>query len=341
MITPLSAIDFLQQSKDNLTLDVRSEGEYKYGHIPHADNLPLFTNEERKIVGTAYKQQSKETAMLLGLDIVGKKMSGFVNEIKPQAKNNKVFVHCWRGGMRSGSMAWLFDLFGYEVYTLKGGYKSYRHNVLEALAAERKYLVLGGKTGSGKTAVLHQLQQMGEQVLDLEAFANHKGSAFGMLGQQPQPSTEHFENMLHLQLAQFNTDKRIWLEDESKKIGAVVLDNNFWGRMCAAPLLYVDVPQPLRVNRLAKEYGVNHIEGLKQSLTNIRKRLGGLEWKEAMEALELSDFEKAVRITLNYYDKTYEHNLAQQKDREVRKLIFETADATAIAAALINEANTL
>lgn len=341
MITSLTASEFLQQSKNNLTLDVRSEGEYNYGHIPHAINLPLFTNEERKMVGTAYKQQSKETAMLLGLDIVGKKMSGFVNEIKPLVKNNKVYVHCWRGGMRSGSMAWLFNLFGYEVYTLNGGYKSYRHTVLETLGAEKKYLVLGGKTGSGKTAVLHQLRAMGEQVLDMEALASHKGSAFGMLGQAPQPSTEHFENMLHLQLSQFDTNKRIWLEDESKKIGTVVLDNNFWARMSAAPLVYISIPQQVRVSRLAKEYGVNHLEGLKQSLTNIRKRLGGLDWKEAMEALEQQDFETAARITLNYYDKTYEYNLAQQKERVIKKLAFESDDAQAIAEQLINEANKL
>lgn len=320
---------------------MRSEGEYSYGHIPHAVNLPLFTNEERKVVGTAYKQQSKETAMLLGLDIVGKEMSGFVNEIKPLVKNNKVYVHCWRGGMRSGSMAWLFNLFGYEVYTLNGGYKSYRTQVLETLAAERNYLVLGGNTGSGKTAVLHRLKEMGEQVLDMEALANHKGSAFGMLGQQAQPSTEHFENMAHLQLSQFDGTKRIWLEDESKKIGTVVLDNNFWARMGAAPLLYIDIPQQVRVNHLAKEYGVNHLEGLKQSLTNIKKRLGGLDWKEAMEALELHDFEKVARITLNYYDKTYAYHLAQQKERTVRQLSFETDDAQAIAEQLINEANKL
>jgi len=320
---------------------VRSEGEYNYGHIPHAVSLPLFTNEERKVVGTAYKQQSKEAAMLLGLDIVGKKMSGFVNAIKPQAKENKVFVHCWRGGMRSGSMAWLFDLFGYEVYTLKGGYKAYRHAVLDVLSGERKYIVLGGKTGSGKTAVLHRLTEMGEQVLDLEALANHKGSAFGMLGQPAQPSTEHFENLLHLKLTEFDLNRRIWLEDESKKIGTVVLNNELWQGMNAAPLFYIDVPQQIRIGRLTREYGANHLEGLKQSLTNIRKRLGGLDWKEAMTALEQNNFEQVARLTLNYYDKAYEHHLAQQKERAVTELVFEVDDTNAIATALINKADTV
>lgn len=339
MITALSASDFLQQSKQHLTIDVRSEGEYNYGHIPHAVNLPLFNNEERKIVGTAYKQQSREEAMLLGLDIVGKKMSGFVQHIKPLVKDNKVFVHCWRGGMRSGSMAWLFDLFGYEVYTLKGGYKAYRHVVLEALAQSNQYVVLGGKTGSGKTAVLHRLREMGEQVIDLEALANHKGSAFGMLGQAPQPSTEHFDNLLHLQLSKFDLDKRIWLEDESKKIGTVVLNDGLWQHLKAAPLYLVELPQEVRVKRLVEEYGANRKEGLKQSLTNIKKRLGGLEWKEAMEALEQNNFEKTAGITLNYYDKTYDYSITQRKSESVKRFAFEEDDVDEIAQQLIERAN--
>jgi tRNA 2-selenouridine synthase len=331
VITALSASDFLHQSKLHLTLDVRSEGEYKYGHIPHALNLPLFNNEERKIVGTAYKQQSREQAMLLGLDIVGKKMSGFVQHIKPLVKDNKVFVHCWRGGMRSGSMAWLFDLFGYEVYTLKGGYKAYRHVVLEALAQSNSYIVVGGKTGSGKTAVLHQLSNMGEQVIDLEAFANHKGSAFGMLGQAPQPSTEHFENQLHLQLSQFDLSKRIWLEDESKKIGTVVLNDSLWQHLKVAPLYLIELPQEIRVKRLVEEYGANQKEGLKQSLTNIKKRLGGLEWKEAMEALEQNNLAKTASIALNYYDKTYDYSITQRESESVKRFAFETDDVIEIA----------
>lgn len=335
MITTLSASEFFQQSKNNLTLDVRSEGEYNYGHIPHAVNLPLFNNDERKIVGTAYKQQSREQAMLLGLDIVGKKMSSFVQNIKPLVQSNKVFVHCWRGGMRSGSMAWLFDLFGYEVYTLKGGYKTYRHIVLEALANKNGYVVLGGKTGSGKTAVLQQLRELGEQVVDLEALANHKGSAFGMLGQPPQPSTEHFENVLHEQLSQFDLSRRIWLEDESKKIGTVVINGKLWQQLKTAPVCLIDLPQPIRVKRLVEEYGVNHKEGLKQSLGNIKKRLGGLEWKEAMEGLEQNDFEKTVRIALNYYDKAYDYSIAQREEKSVKKLVFETEEVVDIAKVLI------
>src|SRR4051812_6914798 len=164
MIQPLSIHDFLKQSQGHLTLDVRSEGEFNYGRIPHATNLPLFNNEERKQIGTTYKQKNKNDAILEGLDIVGKKMGDFIRFVQPAIKDNKVFVHCWRGGMRSGSMAWLLDLFGYEVFVLKGGYKAYRHLVLEFLAKKFPYIIVGGRTGSGKTLVLQELKTLGEQV---------------------------------------------------------------------------------------------------------------------------------------------------------------------------------
>jgi tRNA 2-selenouridine synthase len=153
----LSTDEFLKQSKDHLCLDVRSPKEFNQGHLPHAIHLPLFDDEERAKVGTAYKQQGRQTAIELGLQIVGPKMAEFARFVKPLAPANKVFVHCWRGGMRSGSVAWMFDLLGYEVYTLKGGYKAYRNHVLTELGNPSRYVVIGGFTGSGKTAILHHL----------------------------------------------------------------------------------------------------------------------------------------------------------------------------------------
>src|SRR4051812_7796180 len=145
MITSLAIDEFIEKSNGQLVLDVRSEGEYKYGHILHATNLPLFNNNERKEVGTLYKQKGRNEAILVGLDIVGKKMSEFVRFAQARIKENKVFVHCWRGGMRSGSMAWLLNQFGYEVYVLQGGYKAYRHSVLDTIGKSYPYVVLGGR----------------------------------------------------------------------------------------------------------------------------------------------------------------------------------------------------
>ncbi|HLP20193.1 MAG TPA: tRNA 2-selenouridine(34) synthase MnmH [Chitinophagales bacterium] len=338
MIHQLSIDDFLLQSKGHLVLDVRSEGEFNYGHILNATSLPLFNNEERKIVGTSYKQQGKNEAILLGLDIVGKKMSEFVRFVQPLLKDNKVFVHCWRGGMRSGSMAWLLNLFGYEVYVLKGGYKAYRHHVLEALAKNFNYIVIGGRTGSGKTKVLAELRQMGEQVVDLEDLANHKGSAFGALGQQKQPSTEHFENLLAEELKRFDVDKRVWLEDESKTIGKVFLDLNFWNHLRLSPLFAIELPVAIRVEKLIEEYGHFSGEELKASFANIERRLGNEQWKNAIAAIEEKDLKKATEIALRYYDKAYDKGIAMKETKEVYRFSFEQQNFKTIAATLIEEA---
>lgn len=338
MIKALDALDFLEQSAAYLTVDVRSEGEFAYGHIPHAISLPLFNNAERASIGTTYKQTSSQEAILQGLDIVGPKMSGFIRFVQPLVKDNKIFVHCWRGGMRSGSMAWLFNQFGYEVYTMRGGYKAYRRLVLDTLAAPYKYIVLGGRTGTGKTDTLKVLEKAGEQVIDLEGLARHKGSAFGMLGQLPQPSTEHFENLLHQRLKQFDTARRVWLEDESKKIGTVVLDNYLWNRLKQAPLLVMELPLEVRLKRLVADYSLHPAVLLEQSVTALRKRLGGNEWKSAIDALHTGDFTEVARILLHYYDKTYDYNLSQRESKQVTHLVFEEDDLMAIAEVLISAA---
>ena len=327
------------QSKEHLTLDVRSEGEFNYGHIPHATNLPLFNNEERKVVGTTYKQKSREDAILIGLDMVGKKMADFVRFVQPLIKESKVFVHCWRGGMRSGSMAWLLNLFGYEVFVLKGGYKSYRHHVLDIIAKKFHYIVIGGRTGSGKTNVLSELKNKGEQVIDLEGVANHKGSAFGALGQPSQPSTEHFENLLAEELKTFDVAKRVWLEDESKTIGRVFLDLNFWNNLRLSPLFVIDLPLEVRLNKLAEEYGRFSHEELKTAFGNIVRRLGNKQCKNAITALEEKKTKLAAEIALYYYDKAYDKGIAMKETKEVFRFAFEESNASVIAAILIEEAN--
>jgi len=338
MINQLGTEEFLSQSKHHLTLDVRSEGEFSYGHIPHATNLPLFNNEERKIVGTTYKQQSRNEAILAGLDIVGKKMGDFIRFVQPLIKENKVFVHCWRGGMRSGSMAWLLNLFGYDVFVLKGGYKSYRHHVLDVVGTKFRFMVLGGKTGSGKTLVLGELKATGEQVVDLEALANHKGSAFGALGQQPQPSTEQFENILAENLNQFDTQKIVWLEDESRSIGKVFLNLNLWNNKQQSPLLIIDLPVEIRLKKLATEYGIFSQEELKAAFGNIIRRLGNEQWKNAIVALEQKKFEEAARIALYYYDKAYETGITMKETKDIYRFVFDEFDERKIAEVLIQEA---
>ena len=214
---------FLELSKDYPVFDVRSPGEYKHAHIPGASSLPLFTDEERSIVGTAYKQISREAAIKIGLDFFGPKMKKMVEEVEEITGNRQqaigktannvdslpivsrylsgcILLYCWRGGMRSAAVAWLLDLYGFKVYTLNGGYKKFRNYVIKTFELPFNFKILGGYTGSGKTELLKALQKKGEKIIDLEELANHKGSAFGNIGMPEQPGQEMFENLLSCEL---------------------------------------------------------------------------------------------------------------------------------------------
>lgn len=198
--------NFLKHSVGFPLIDVRSPSEYAHAHIPGAVSIPLFSDEERKIIGTAYKQQGREVAVNEGLDFFSKRLKQIQPEAlklfhKSEENENPVFyIHCWRGGMRSGAVAWLLSLYGYKVVVLKGGYKSFRNWVLAQFEKEYSFKILGGFTGSGKTEVLNELAQLGEKTIDLEMLAHHKGSAFGSLGMPAQPSEEMFENKLAVSL---------------------------------------------------------------------------------------------------------------------------------------------
>ena len=212
----IEAREFLDKAVMFPVIDVRSPSEFLKGHIPGAFNIALFDDEERRKVGTLYKNSGKESSVLLGLDLVGPKMSGFVKAASRIALEREVLLHCWRGGMRSSGMAWLFETAGFKVSVLEGGYKAYRRFIRRKLEENIKLVVLGGKTGSGKSDILDHLAQSGEQVIDLEGIAHHKGSAFGAFGQESQPTTGHFENNLYHELNKFDLNLPVWVEDESR-----------------------------------------------------------------------------------------------------------------------------
>ncbi|MCZ4693494.1 tRNA 2-selenouridine(34) synthase MnmH [Ancylomarina euxinus] len=323
MVIKLSAQDFLEKGKTIPMIDVRTPAEFEQGHIPGAVNIPIFTNEERAQVGTKYKRSSKDAAVLLGLELVGPKLSVFVKRAKKIAVNGEVLIHCWRGGMRSGSMAWLFETAGLKPSLLVGGYKAYRHYIRESFSWPTNLVVIGGYTGSGKTEVLHKLSDLGEQVLDLEGIANHKGSAFGALGQDDQPTTEHFENLLGQAWLEFDHSKPIWTEDESHAVGSVWINDPLFAQMRKAPLLAIIVPKSERIKRLVKEYACFDIDLLKQMCKKIEKRLGGLKVKKAFDSLELGDYATVADITLDYYDKAYGHGLDTRTTQEVYRIEIE------------------
>ncbi len=327
---------FLDLAKQIPVIDVRSPAEFEHGHIPNAYNLPLFSNEERAQIGTLYKQKGKKAAIQSGLEIVGTKLASFVKEAHLIAPDGKLLVHCWRGGMRSGSMAWLFEMSGLNVKTLKGGYKSYRNTVLQAFSNPFKIAVLGGETGTGKTAILKEIEKLGGQIIDLEHIASHKGSAFGALGMHPQPSIEQFENDLFYTLQQIDPSKTIWIEDESKTIGRIFVPLPFWQQMSKSPLYRIRIPLEIRIQRLIREYGTFQTSQLKQAVIRIQKRLGGLDTQNCMKALDENDLQTVAAITLRYYDKAYNHLLNKKQAPVVFEINHPQDNPEQIAALILN-----
>lgn len=293
-------------------LDVRSPGEFDQGHIPGAISFPLFSNDERAQVGTCYKQQGQEQAIELGLAIVGPKLASFVTRAKELTRDRKVRVHCWRGGMRSGSMAWLLETAGLEVSLLKGGYKAFRSWVRSTLATPKPIVILGGMTGTGKTEILAALAGQGEQVLDLEQFANHRGSSYGSLGLPPQPSNEQFENLIALSWNAFSDQRPVWIEAESRRIGLCRIPDELFLQMVAAPILQIMRPRSERIQILLEAYGSADPGQLILATERLRKRLGGLRTQEAITYIQQGNLAPAIDIVLDYYDKTYEYDLQRR-----------------------------
>ena len=367
--------EFLTLAKTHPVLDVRSPGEYLHAHIPGAQSLPLFSDEERKVVGTAYKQESKQVAVKIGLKYFGVKMVEMVetveamfkglqeNTVNPTSKGSlktsnstqptnrnstqdshsksnlhqnpltnsstespftprTVLVHCWRGGMRSAGVAWLLDLYGYQVYTLQGGYKTYRGWVLEQFEKDYPIQILGGYTGSGKTEVLKALAKKSECVIDLEGLAGHKGSAFGNMGLPAQPSQEMFENKLAQALSnnaptediENPSPTCIWMEDESQRIGTVNIPTVLYQKMRQKKVFFLDIPFESRLDYICIHYGKFPKEQLINAIIRIKKKLGGLETKTAINSLVEDDVRSSFRVLLQYYDKLYGKGLERNRE---------------------------
>jgi tRNA 2-selenouridine synthase len=319
----ISIKEFLELTGTLSVIDVRSPAEYEQAHIPGAVNIPLFNNEERKQVGTTYKRKGKESAVLQGLDYIGLRMAEVVKQARKQAQHRKILVHCWRGGMRSASMAWLFETIGLQAFVLDGGYKAYRHFIREQFSYKAKIFILGGSTGSGKTAILQELQKQGEQFLDIEGIAHHKGSVFGPLGQESQPSNEQFENNLAVVWQKFDLTKPIWIEDESRQLGMCGIPNPLFVQMREAIVIKVIIPKNERVKRLVKEYGHFEKELLAEQIEKIRERLGGEFTNRALKALEKNDMATVADLTLIYYDKAYSFGISKRNPEKVFEIELE------------------
>jgi tRNA 2-selenouridine synthase len=365
-IEKINIEQFLVLAKDHPVIDVRSPAEYKHAHFPGAYSLPLFTDEERKVVGTTYKQQSREAAIKIALDYFGPKMKKMIEQVESLVKvqelgvkkqtpasnsrlmtpdSRLILLYCWRGGMRSAGVAWLLDLYGFKVYTLIGGYKKFRHYVLDTFKLPFFFKILGGFTGSGKTELLRSLEQKGAAVVDLEEIAKHKGSAFGNIGMPEQPGQEMFENLLAQELrkkSMANSEwsingiqnspstidySSVWLEDESQRIGLVNIPNDLWKSMRRSPVYFINIPFEERLKHLVQEYGVLDKQKMIDAIGRIKERLGGLNAKNAIQFLEEGNITESFRILLQYYDR---HYLKALHNREDINSLLHTIDCDSV-----------
>ncbi len=337
-----------QSSNPPTIFDVRTPAEFMQGHIPGAHNLPLFSNQERVIIGTTYAKQGQRQAILEGLDFIGPRMRELVDQVRaiigePEEYDRPVHVHCWRGGMRSGSVAWLLGFYGYTCHVLEGGYKAFRHHVLSSFDDGPPIIVLGGTTGSGKTSMLHVLANLGEQTIDLEALANHRGSSFGAVALPEQPSPEHFENELAMAWNALDASRHVWLEDESRLIGAVPLPKSLYDRMQQSRIIVPVIGRARRLDHLVEIYGHAPKQELIDGFVRIRKRLGGLALSQALEALDAKDLRGAAALALDYYDKAYAYGLSKRPAHSVEQIDEEVLQALSfdeIASVLIKHIHT-
>ncbi len=339
MIQKLPIQEVLALAKTNPLFDVRSPSEYAHAHIPNAINLPIFTDSQRAEIGTAYKQKSVQDAIKIGLNYFGTDLTKHIELVEKQlaiTSDKKVLVHCWRGGMRSGAMAWLLDFYGFEVILIDGGYKAYRQLVLQSFTLPIKFNVLGGYTGSAKTEVLLAFKERGEAVIDLEGLASHKGSSFGALGLPTQPTQEQFENNLHKELLEYiqinedgvlHQEHKIWLENESQRIGLVNIPKALFENIIASSLYVLQIPFEQRLNFIVEHYGKFTKQELIDAVLRIQRKLGGLETKNAISFLEEENVYAAFDLLLKYYDRQY--LVASSRSNRVGKIV--NADTINIA----------
>ncbi|MBK8506277.1 MAG: tRNA 2-selenouridine(34) synthase MnmH [Saprospiraceae bacterium] len=327
---------FLARSTSIPLLDIRSPAEYQHGHIPGAMSFPLFSDEERAIIGTLYKQESGTAALKKGLEIVGPKMVRFIESAEALGARD-LGLYCWRGGMRSSSMGWLLQKAVFNIHLLDGGYKAYRSGLIDFFNQNLPLIILTGYTGSKKTAFLQMLEKQGEQIIDLEALAGHQGSSFGNRKTTGQPSSEHFQNLIYKDFRAFDLARQIWIEDECMRIGQVTLIEGLFRQMSKSPHVFLSIDKTERINFLVEEYGMLPIEKLIEATYSIQKKLGSEKTTKAVELMKEGNLEAAAEIILTYYDRFYHKSISKKEALVVRKIECQMNELPELAVGLAND----
>jgi tRNA 2-selenouridine synthase len=293
-------------------IDARSEDEYAEDHLPGAVNWPSLNNEERKAVGTTYKQVSPFEAKKRGAALVAANIARHIEaNVLDKPRDWRPLAYCWRGGKRSGSLALVLDQIGFRAHVIEGGYKAFRAAVLAQLpelAARCEYRVVCGPTGSGKTRLLHALREAGAQVLDLEGLANHRSSVLGLIPGVPQPSQKRFDTLVWDALRKFDPARAVFVESESKKVGNVAVPEALIERMRASECLNVELADDERVALLMEDYDffVRDRELFCErlgALTELRGKSVVDDWQAQARA---GDIDAVVReLLVKHYDPGY------------------------------------
>jgi len=293
-------------------IDARSESEFGEDRLPGAVNWPSLNDAQRHLIGTEYKQASPFAAKKRGAAIVARNIADHIErEVLGKAKDWKPLVYCWRGGKRSSALALVLDQIGFRVHLLEGGYKAYRRaltHALELLPQRFNYRVVCGKTGSGKSRLLGELQALGAQVLDLEALANHRGSVLGLVPGSPQPSQKQFDSCIWATLRGLAPARPVWVESESKKVGELRVPEALIVAMRAADCVRLELPLQARVNLLMQDYDffVKDPAAFCDRLDALRGLRGNEVVNEWQKAARSGDLRGVVQeLLLRHYDPVY------------------------------------
>ncbi len=336
MVTRIEIAAFIAELKRGVPLfDVRSPKEFNFGHMPGAISFPLLNDDERHEVGITYKNEGHDAAVKLGFRLVGHKFINYIEAAQMHAVDGAVCLYCWRGGLRSNTMAWLLSSVGLKVYVLEGGYKRFRNWCLDEFRHEWPLVVLSGRTGAGKTEVLQALKLEGGVVIDLEKLASHRGSAFGALGLPNQPTQEDFENTLAWHLGDEHGASQIWVENESRFIGRLRIPDDFFIQMKKRPMVTIDRDLTHRAERVISEYGNFDRAALAEKTQGITKRMGGDRVKVSLTALEAGDMIGWVLPLLDYYDRNYDHSIQQREGKYERIITVREETVTQLADLLL------
>lgn len=345
MMEPTSAIHFINHAFDQnldahtVLLDARSPGEYAHAHIPGSFNVPLLDNAQREQVGTCYKNKGRQDAIDLGFELAGPAFLEKIKAARALAQGKPVAVYCARGGLRSEILTWLLLKGGISALQLKGGYKYWRNACLQQFQTSREWFVLTGLTGVGKTELLFGLRDHGEAVLDLEALAQHRGSAFGGLGMPQQPTQEHFENLLALRLHELRSNARVWMEDESRFIGKLRIPDDLFAAKIRAKRIVAERSFGSRIQRVLQEYGSLPKQDLVIKTTTLEKRLGNALMRQAVEHLECGEMEAWAVILLQYYDRQYQHGIGKNQATCIGSVVADEKSTEQVIQEIIHLAN--